>query len=208
MVLEKKILIKPKIPLLTKISRRLLSFISNPYFNLSLRGFGQGSYIGLPVYLLGGNGIIIGKNVTIWSRNRLEVRHTLTSNAQLNIGDGTIIQPGGHIAAAHKIDIGNKVLIASDVYITDHDHALDFFNDGLADGDFKGVYTDSVSIEDHCWIGEKVCILKGVTIGYASIIGAGSVVTKNVPEYSIAVGNPAKVIKRYNKVKRVWEKNI
>jgi acetyltransferase-like isoleucine patch superfamily enzyme len=63
-----------------------------------------------------------------------------------------------------------------------------------------------VRIEKGCWIGEKVIILPGVNIGKRSIIGAGSVVTKSIPEYSIAVGNPARVIKTWNKDKKQWVK--
>ena len=55
------------------------------------------------------------------------------------------------------------------------------------------------------WIGEKVCIMSGVKIGRKCIIGGGSVVTKSIPDYSIAVGNPAHVIKQYNFKKHIWE---
>ncbi|WP_279145834.1 DapH/DapD/GlmU-related protein, partial [Clostridium tyrobutyricum] len=61
-----------------------------------------------------------------------------------------------------------------------------------------------VVIEDDVWIGEMVCILPGVRIGKGSIIGAGAIVTKNIPKYSIAVGNPAKVVKNYNFNDKVW----
>ena len=57
-----------------------------------------------------------------------------------------------------------------------------------------------------CWVGEKVIIMPGVTIGDRSIIGAGAIVTRDIPPYSIAVGNPAKVIKRYNFKTHSWEK--
>lgn len=64
----------------------------------------------------------------------------------------------------------------------------------------------NVEIGEYCWIGEKVMILPGVTIGDWCIIGAGSVVNKSIPSYSIAAGNPAKVIKRYNFETHIWEK--
>ena len=65
-----------------------------------------------------------------------------------------------------------------------------------------------ITIANNCWLGEKVVILQGVSIGEWSIIGAGSVVTKSIPAYSIAVGNPAKVIKVYNKNKHCWEQFV
>jgi lipopolysaccharide O-acetyltransferase len=64
----------------------------------------------------------------------------------------------------------------------------------------------NVEIGENCWIGEKAIILPGVTIGDWSIIGAGSVVNKSIPPYSIAAGNPAKVIKQYNFETKNWEK--
>jgi lipopolysaccharide O-acetyltransferase len=63
-----------------------------------------------------------------------------------------------------------------------------------------------VIISKNVWIGESVSILPGVRIGKASIIGANSVVTKDIPDYSIAAGNPAKVIKKYNFATRCWER--
>ncbi|MBL4677498.1 MAG: hypothetical protein JKY70_15040 [Mucilaginibacter sp.] len=68
--------------------------------------------------------------------------------------------------------------------------------------------TKPVIIEDNVWIGETVSVLPGVTIGKGSIIGASAVVTKNIPPYSIAVGNPAKVIKTYNFESNSWEINV
>ena len=64
---------------------------------------------------------------------------------------------------------------------------------------------DDVIIGEGCWIGQNVCILPGVCIGKKSVIGAGAVVTKSIPDYSIAVGNPARVIKKYNFKSHCWE---
>jgi len=103
-----------------------------------------------------------------------------------------------------KIDIGTNVLIASHVLITSENHSIDpecnieYMNQPLLCSDVK--------IEDGCWIGEKVCILPGVTIGKKSVIGAGSVVTKNIPAYCIAVGNPARIIKKYDFDSHKWIK--
>jgi len=127
----------------------------------------------------------------------------------IEIGTNVQINDNVHIAANKKIVIGNNVLIASKVFITDHDH-----------GNYSGTNQDSpltkpidrklnskpVYIEDNVWLGEYVSVLAGVTIGKGSIIGAMSVITKDVPEYSIAVGAPARVIKRYNFSSEEWEK--
>ena len=108
-----------------------------------------------------------------------------------------------------NLEIGDNVLIASKVYITDLNH-----------GNYSGkeqsnpqeiakerkIYTKPVKIENNVWIGENVSILPGVEIGENAILGANSVVTKNVPKNSIVVGNPAKIIKVYNKNTGKWEK--
>jgi lipopolysaccharide O-acetyltransferase len=114
-----------------------------------------------------------------------------------------------HISAGEKIIIGDDVLIASKVFISDINH-----------GNYKGKNQDSptskpnsrslsttpINIQDKVWIGEGVCIMPGVTIGEGSIIGALSVVTKDIPKYTIAVGSPAKPIKKFNFHLNEWER--
>jgi acetyltransferase-like isoleucine patch superfamily enzyme len=87
-------------------------------------------------------------------------------------------------------------LIAGRVYISDHDHVLD--DPVLSSCENKKLISKPVVIEDGCWLGEGCVILKGVRIGKRSVIGANAVVTKDIPEYSIAAGVPAKVIKKIN----------
>ena len=70
----------------------------------------------------------------------------------------------------------------------------------------RKIFTKPVKICQNAWLGENIAVLSGVTIGKNSIIGANSVVSKNIPENCIAVGNPAKVIKKYNFETRTWEK--
>lgn len=100
-----------------------------------------------------------------------------------------------HIASIEKVFIGNNVLIASGVFISDHDHG-DFSD--VAAGvkpNARKLVSRPVIIEDDVWVGEKVIILKGVTVGKGAVIGAGSVVTKDVPPYSVVFGNPARLYK-------------
>jgi len=68
------------------------------------------------------------------------------------------------------------------------------------------VTTKPIVIEDEAWIGANAVITAGVTVGKHSVVAAGAVVTKDIPPYSIAVGNPARVIKRYNFETGIWEK--
>ena len=123
----------------------------------------------------------------------------------LRIGNNCYVGHNSVIRAGNSITIGNDVLIAHNVTIMDTDsHEIDAeeraksFLLMLKEGHPKSpgqVKTAPVVIHDHAWISYNVCILKGVTIGEGAIIGAGSVVTKDVPAWTMAAGNPARVIK-------------
>lgn len=122
--------------------------------------------------------------------------------ASVSIGDRTFIG-GASIVCAEKIEIGSDVLISWGCTIVDHNsHATDWTsrkNDVVAwaqgKKDWSGVKINPVKISDRVWIGFNVIILKGVTIGEGAIVGAGSVVTKDVPPYTIVAGNPARIIR-------------
>lgn len=112
---------------------------------------------------------------------------------KIRIGDGVIILFRFQCNAAQSVTIGNDVLIASNVLISDSDHIVE--PGGLPVTRNPNFITRPVVIESNCWIGQNAVILKGVTVGHDSIIGANSVVTRNIEPCSIAVGNPARVIK-------------
>lgn len=115
-----------------------------------------------------------------------------------------------HITAAEKVEIGDNVLIASKVYISDCSHGSYGMNDIHDHPDTvpkeRKIYSSPVYIRKNVWIGENVAILKGVEIGEGSIIGANSVVSKSIPAFSIAAGVPAQVIKVYDKKLKKWKK--
>lgn len=120
--------------------------------------------------------------------NRIDV----FKNGVLILGNDVQINDACHIACALSIEIGNNAIIASRVYITDHDHDFSSLN-CIINND--KLVCKPVKIGDRVWIGEGVAILKGVCIGDDCIIGAGSIVTKDFPKNSIIAGNPAKIIK-------------
>ena len=94
------------------------------------------------------------------------------------------------------------MLIAPEVFITDHNHGM---NPEIKEGYAKQeLVVKPVRIGDGTWIGQRVCILPGVTVGKHCIIGAGSVCTRSIPDYCIAVGVPAQVIKRWDTSEKQW----
>ncbi len=108
------------------------------------------------------------------------------------------------IQCAYKVIIGDNVLVASNVFIIDYNHGLSPETESYLDNSLE--LSDGVFIEDGVWIGNSAIILPGVRIGKKSIIGAGSVVSSDIPSYSLAVGVPAKVIKRYDFKSKSWKK--
>lgn len=98
------------------------------------------------------------------------------------------------------VTIARFVLITNENHGIDPEHELNYCQQTLK--------TKPAKIRRGCWIGEKVCILPEVIIGEKSIIAASSVVTKNIPPYSMAMGVPAKVVKRYNFKTQSWDKCI
>jgi len=146
--------------------------------------------------------ISIGSKVRIWHHARIEAIGTGAGATVIEIGNETVIQPYVHIGACTSVVLGRGVLIASFVYITDHDH--DFADLAFPVVSSQRVVALPVAIGDYAWLGERAIVLKGVHIGERSIIGAGSVVTRDVPPYSIAVGVPARVVKRFDCATQKW----
>ena len=123
-------------------------------------------------------------------------------NAEIVIGKNTRVHSGTRITAAGSVTIGDNVLIAPEVFITDHNHGM---NPEIIEGYAKQeLIIKPVKIDDGTWIGQRVCILPGVTIGKHCVIGAGSVCTHSIPDYSMAVGVPAQVIKRWDTNSKQW----
>jgi acetyltransferase-like isoleucine patch superfamily enzyme len=109
------------------------------------------------------------------------------------IGDECIILYRFQCNAAMSVRIGRNVLIASNVLITDSDHVIE--PGGVPITKSNKYITRPVCIEDNCWLGQNAVILKGVTVGHDSIVGANSTVTHSVPPYSVVAGNPGRIIK-------------
>lgn len=169
--------------------------------------FQNARLIRLPIDIRNRKAILFGKNFTSGKYCRLETNRSEKEKKILNIGSNVQINDFVHISAWKSVSIGDDVLIASKVYISDVSHGdLSQYYDINLPPIRQPLFVDPVKIGDNVWIGENVSVLPGVTIGRNSIIGAGSIVTKNIPAYTIAVGIPAKAIKRYCLTTKKWRK--
>lgn len=122
----------------------------------------------------------------------------------ISIGDRCWIGIRNSFAAIDRIEIGNDVLFAGYVHITDHSHGYENVETPIQEQAL--ISKGPVIIEDQCWLGFGCEILSGVHIGKHSIVAARAVVTKDVPAYSIVAGNPARIVKKYNFDTKQWKK--
>jgi lipopolysaccharide O-acetyltransferase len=131
-----------------------------------------------------------------------------TFSPRIEIGRNVIVNDDVHIAATHHVRIGDDVLIASRVFISDHGHG-NYRDAGLADPDvpprLRPVDRDRETIiEANVWIGDMVAVLPGARIGRGSVVGSNSVVTGDVPPHCIVGGVPARILRRYDGESRQW----
>ena len=162
--------------------------------------FGQRSVICFPPntimnerYIQIGSGTMIGPYVSL-AAGMVPGQECVT-NPVVKIGDRCLIGRGSGIVGHLAIEIGNDVWTGHHVYITDQNHGYDDPNRPIS----QQTQTERpVSIGDGSWLGHGTVVLPGAQIGRNVVIGANSVVTGVIPDYSVAVGAPAKVIKRTN----------
>lgn len=146
--------------------------------------------------------IEIGDNSHILRDSRIQ---NVSGNPDIRIKIGSLTGIGYRfsVLAGANVFIGNNVAIASDVFLSAGSHGINpECNIPYGCQPYLG---NDIRICDGVWLGEKVVVLSGVTIGKKSIIGTGGV-THDIPPYCIAVGNPARVIKKYNFNLHKWEK--
>ena len=151
-----------------------------------------------PSRIRGFSNMCVGQGFTTGQYCRIEAGDPeIQFQKTLTIGENVQINDGCHIAAVENITIGDNVLIASRVYISDHDHGEISLKSLMQHPSERPLVSSSVIIENDVWVGEAVVILKGVKIGKGTVIAAGAVVTKDVPSYSVVAGIPAKIIKHF-----------
>jgi len=178
--------------------------ILKPHFKYILGQLGDKTTIPYSTKLDKPKNIYIGNKVSLGRMTWLAANAlTDNNNCRLTIGDGTYIGNFAHIYCTSKIEIGQNVLFADRVYITDNLHSYQDIHAPIIAQPI--LQLNEVYIGNGAWIGENVCII-GANIGKQSVIGANSVVTKSIPDYCVAVGSPAKIIKRYSFDQQAWLK--
>lgn len=152
-----------------------------------------------PRMIHGGRYMAIGAGFDAFPGLRIEAfdRHLNKQFSPcITIGDRVSINYDCHIGCVNEITIGNDVLMASRVYISDHSHGSPDYQDINVPPSARNVFSKGpVVIEDGAWIGEGACILPGVRIGCHAIVGANAVVTRDVPPFTVVGGVPARIIK-------------
>ena len=181
-----------------KISRFIFWHLNSSSFG----SIGVGTYFSGAFRIDGRKNIFIGSNTSfqnglwLYSANSDDLRLPV-----IEIGDGCSFGYNNHIASIKSVKIGNNVLTANNVYISDNIHEYKDISKPIIHQKirFKGL----VEIGPGSWIGENVSII-GASIGKNSVIGANSVVTQDIPDYSVAVGVPAQIVKRFDFHDKKW----
>ena len=182
-------------------------YMSNVYALLLTKlFFHRARLIRRPFFLRGKKSMVFGQGLTTGHSCRFDLpgdRNTLYIGENCHMGDNV------HIVAYNKVEIGNNVLMASKVFISDTNHGIyygDEQSDPLIPPSDRKLETSPVSIGNNVWIGENAVILAGSIIGNGCIIGANSVVKSRYDSNSIIVGAPANAIKKWNTVSSKWER--
>lgn len=172
----------------------LLNFFQFKYINIRSRIF-------FSVRVQGKKFISIGVNSVIQRGGWLLATKIDEIDPILSIGNNCAIGDYTHIVAARKVIIEDDVLIANNVYISDNLHSYEDIKVPIINQCIK--FKKEVVLKSGCWIGENVSII-GSNIGKNSVVGSNSVVVDDVPDYCVAVGIPAKVIKKFDLKSNQW----
>ena len=166
-------------------------------YKLNKKNIGKNVFISPTTKIIGSPKI--DDKVTIHSRCLIERRE----NSYLEIGEGTEMNVNSQISSSGKVIIGKNVLFGPNVYVTDSTH---HYGDISIPISSQGIVSKGeVVIGDESWLGRNVVVVGNVKVGRHCVIGASTVITKDIPDYCVVVGNPGRIIKKYNKEINKWE---
>lgn len=187
-----------------QIGKLYLHKLKKAFLRRYNKNISKKTYLAPGVQFLGLKNIMIGENCTIGENSLFTVNNRDDETIKLKIGSNTYMGRNSFFTVGKKIEIGEYCIIGNSCSFIGSDHQ---FNTPLKPYALSGATNYKViKLGPNCWLGNDVTIVGNITIGHGSIIGAGSVVTKDIPPFSIAVGNPAKVIKKFNFALSEWIK--
>jgi acetyltransferase-like isoleucine patch superfamily enzyme len=165
---------------------------------------GNNTYIDKTVHVTGWNSISIGKNTAISEYTWINVNNRTPNHKHITIGDNCYIGRRNFFSSGWLIEIGDYVMTGINCKFIGSDH---IFTNPYMPYITTGTTNDKIiKVGSNVWLGVEVTVMGNVTIGHGTIIGAGSLVNKDIPPFSIAVGNPCKVIKRFDFKLNEWKK--
>lgn len=174
------------------------------FYSASFRRYGKRTRLVLPLGIEGISNILLGDDVYVGYRTTLAaVPLTGSQDCTLEIGSGTNLGSFNHVYATRSVTIGANVLTANGVYISDNMHGYADIGRPIKQQPLRQLR--ATSIGDGTWLGHNACVF-GVTIGRNCIVGANSVVTRDVPDYCIVAGAPARLIRRYDASTGLWRR--
>ena len=180
------------------VIRKLWWVIKSIRYKLIFNHFGSMSYIGSNIGVRNKGKIKIGNCVRIQPGLRIE---TVSKSSVIEIADNCSIGQNFHITSGGRLTIGKNCTILGNVFITNIDH--DYREIGVHILQQKHIITDTI-IGDNCFIGFGAAIQAGTKLGKQCIVGANAVVRGEFPDYSVIVGVPGYVIKKYDQEKKEW----
>lgn len=190
---------------MTSIFKRVRSKLALLWFTaLERPRFGQlgrNSFLYWPYRVDGAEGIRLGDGSVFQRGSWLYCVGNGSAPASLHIGKGCVFGYNNHVTAASSVRIGDYVLTANNVYISDNLHEYRDITRPVMHQPV--IVKGNVSIGDGCWLGENVVVI-GASIGRNCVIGANAVVTRDIPDYCVAVGIPARVVRQYDPASGQW----
>jgi acetyltransferase-like isoleucine patch superfamily enzyme len=171
-------------------------------YKIFLGKFSLPSYIGNPIFIGNFKRIFIGKRVRIFPGARIEVvdkNSSIVFEDNISIGQNLHIISGGE----QELRIGRDTTFSANVFMTNIDHKYDEINKHILE---QSLVNSKTQIGENCFIGYGAVIQAGTILGKQCIVGANSVVRGTFPDYSVIVGTPARVVKRYDEKSKKWKK--
>jgi lipopolysaccharide O-acetyltransferase len=175
--------------LAVRVSAKTFSVLASGAF----ASFGRGTVLEPPIRLHGVGRIALGADVWVGGGSWLQVLDADGDGVALSLGDGTNLAGGCVLSAARSLTLGRHVLLARNVYVSDHSHAFEDVTRPVISQGITGIAP--VEIADGAWLGQNVVVCPGVRIGRGAVVGANSVVLEDIPDHAVAAGAPARVVR-------------